>query len=132
MSGECLYNLASPAQSVNPIKVTSVIDSWLDLLDRRGGFHCPQGPGALAAMASFRLAGLKWHPLAAGQSIPDQLKSLSPTAFDGNQEVGALLRKEEKIGRFPCRASACTSTSVSSMLLRSRWSAAVSLLSSVA
>lgn len=106
--------------------------SWPDLLDRRGCFHCPQGPGALAAVAAFRRAGLKWHPLAVGQSIADQLKSPSPTAFDGNQEVGALLRKEEKNGRFPCRASACTSTSVSSMPLRRRWSAAVSLLSSVA
>jgi len=91
-------------------------------------------------MAAFRRAGLKWLPLAVGQAIPDQLKSLSPTAFDGNQEVGALLRKEKKNGRFPCRATpsekasptACTSTSVSSMPLRSRWSAAVSLLSSVA
>lgn len=80
--------------------------AWPDLLDRRGGFHCPQGPGALAAMAALRGAGLKWHPLAVGQSIADQLKSLSPTAFDGNQEVGALLRKEEKNGRLPCRASA--------------------------
>ncbi len=65
-------------------------------------------------MASFRWAGLKWQPLAVGQAIADQLKSLSPTAFDGIplreawrlQEVGALLRKEEKNGRLPCRASA--------------------------
>jgi len=63
--------------------------SWPDLLDRRGGFHCPQGPGALTAVAAFRRAGLKRHPLAVGQSIAYQLKSLSPTAFDGNQEVGA-------------------------------------------
>ena len=72
-----------------------------DLLDRRGGFHCPQGPGAGATVAAFGHSGLKWLPLAVGQAIADQLKSLSPTAFDGNQEVGALLRKEEKNGRFP-------------------------------
>lgn len=48
------------------------------------------------------------------------------------RDVGALHRKEEKNGRFPCRASACTNMSVSSMPLRSRWSAALSLLLSVA
>jgi hypothetical protein len=82
----------------------------------------------VATVAGFGHSGLKWQPLAVGQVIADQLKGPETTFFDGNQEVGALLRKEEKNGRFPCRASACTSTSKSSMPLRSRWNAAVSLL----
>ena len=99
--------------------------AWPDLLDPLRWLHRPDGPGGLAAVAAFRSAGLKWHPLAVGQAIADLLKSLSTTAFDVNQEVGALLRKEEKKGRFPCRTSACTSTSVSSIPLTKRWSVAV-------